>query len=301
MLVNKPSGITSFATLSILKKNLLTKKIGHTGTLDKFANGLMIVLTGRFTAFCEYFTHCDKTYIAQIQFGTETSTLDPEGEVIAQSDYQPSQDEIEQVIQTKFTGAIEQVPPQYSAIHIDGKRAYQYARSGEEVNMPTRSVHIHHFKLLSYNYPLCEVEIKCSSGTYIRSLARDLAINCQARAHLIALKRTQVGEFCLDQALPPNDIFKDNTNTTYEEMFTSINDIETYPMDDEFLHNLSLGKSECLLPLEDKILSPHQNKKACLLLDKNNNGLALLERATHSLKLKYRKNFTPPLENNSKN
>jgi tRNA pseudouridine55 synthase len=195
ILLNKPPGLTSFDALRDIKRILGTGKVGHTGTLDKFAEGLLLVLTGRALKLSQWFTHCDKQYEGTICFGVETDTLDPEGSPIANAPL-PSRENVEQAI-SKFLGKIEQAPPAYSAIHIDGERASALARRGEAPEMRKRPVTIFKLDLLSWEPPYAKIFVHCSSGTYIRSLARDIALAAGSRAHLTALIRTQVGGFRL--------------------------------------------------------------------------------------------------------
>ena len=195
ILFHKPPGITSFDALRDIKRELGTGKVGHTGTLDKFAEGLLLVLTGRALKLSKWFTHCGKQYEGTICFGTETDTLDPEGSPIASAPV-PSREAVEQVL-PQFTGEILQAPPAYSAIHIDGKRASVLARRGEIREMRKRPVTIHALELRSWEPPFAKIFVHCSGGTYIRSLARDIALAAGSRAHLTALVRTQVAGFKL--------------------------------------------------------------------------------------------------------
>ena len=191
--LNKQKGITSFDALREVKRALGTGKVGHTGTLDKFAQGLLIVLAGRALRLSRWFTHCDKKYIGKIRFGEETDTLDPEGKIIAQA-APPSREDVESVL-SQFSGAIMQAPPAFSAIHINGKRASDLSRGGKEIEMKKREVTIYKLELLSWEPPFAEIFVHCSSGTYIRSLARDIALAAESRAHLCELLRTQVAGF----------------------------------------------------------------------------------------------------------
>jgi len=195
ILLNKPPGMTSFDALRDIKRILGTGKVGHTGTLDKFAEGLLLVLTGRALKLSQWFTHCDKQYEGTICFGTETETLDPEGAIIANAPI-PSREDVEKAI-SQFLGAIEQAPPVYSAIHINGERASTLARRNEAPEMQKRPVTIFRLELLSWKPPYAKIFVHCSSGTYIRSLARDIALAAGSRAHLTALIRTQVAGFKL--------------------------------------------------------------------------------------------------------
>jgi tRNA pseudouridine55 synthase len=198
ILLNKKTGVTSFEALGEVKRALGSGKVGHTGTLDKFAQGLLIVLTGRALHLTPWFSHCDKLYRGRIHFGAETDTLDPEGNVIAQAQI-PSREKVEQAI-TMFSGVIMQKPPIFSAIHINGQRASKLARSGEPPEMKERQVTIYKLELESWQPPFADIFVHCSSGTYIRSLARDIALSAESRAHLCSLIRTQIAGFKLEAA-----------------------------------------------------------------------------------------------------
>jgi tRNA pseudouridine55 synthase len=203
ILLNKQPGITSFDSLRDIKRALGTGKAGHTGTLDKFAGGLLLVLTGRALKLSQWFTHCDKQYEGTICFGAETETLDPEGAVIANAPL-PSRDAVEQAL-AQFRGEIQQAPPAYSAIHIDGERASTLARKGEMPEMQKRPVTIYRLELRSWEPPFAQIFVHCSSGTYIRSLARDIALAAGSRAYLNSLVRTRVAGFRLEEAVQMNN------------------------------------------------------------------------------------------------
>jgi tRNA pseudouridine55 synthase len=204
LLFNKQPGVTSFAALGDIKRALGTGKVGHTGTLDKFAGGLLVVLTGRALKLSPWFSHCDKQYEGVIHFGVETDTLDPEGAVAAEAP-PPSREAVEAVL-PQFTGNIMQAPPAYSAIHINGKRASALARSGEMPEMQKRPVCVYRLELRAWEPPLARMFVHCSSGTYIRSLARDIALAAGSRAHLTALVRTRVAGFSLEDAVAADAI-----------------------------------------------------------------------------------------------
>jgi tRNA pseudouridine55 synthase len=198
ILLNKKPGITSFESLGEIKRALGTGKIGHTGTLDKFASGLLLVLTGKDLKLTPWFSHCDKQYLARIHFGIETDTLDPEGSVIAEAP-PPSRENVERSL-SMFTGEIMQSPPAYSAIHVNGKRASALARSGQPPEMKKRPVTIYKIELRNWDPPFADIFVHCSSGTYIRSLARDIALAAGSRAHLCSLVRTRISDFKLEDA-----------------------------------------------------------------------------------------------------
>ena len=200
----KKSGLTSFSSLSCIKKALHTKKVGHTGTLDSFAEGLLVVLTGSLTRLVPFFTLFDKTYEAVISFGEETDTLDPSGSVIRSAPL-PDTADFEKSL-SAFCGNIMQSPPAYSAIHVNGKRASELAREGRLESLPERPVTVFKNEILETRLTTenkvryARVLFHVSKGTYIRSLARDIALNCNSAAHLIGLKRTKVGCFSLEDA-----------------------------------------------------------------------------------------------------
>jgi tRNA pseudouridine55 synthase len=167
--------------------------------LDKFAQGLLVVLTGRALKLTPWFSHCDKQYKGRIHFGAETDTLDPEGQINADAEI-PSREKVEQAL-SLFKGDIMQKPPIFSAIHVNGQRASKLARSGEAVEMKERAVSIYKLELESWQPPFADIFVHCSSGTYIRSLARDIALAAGSRAHLCSLMRTQVADFMLEDAV----------------------------------------------------------------------------------------------------
>jgi len=241
ILTNKPKDVTSFRSLGSIKKHV-DKKVGHAGTLDKFAHGLMIVLTGSTTKLNQLFSILDKTYIATIRFGSQTTTLDVEGEIIEKAPI-PELAVIEKQIKEHFIGKIMQAPPLYSAIHVDGKRAYKIARSGKNIEMAEREVSIYSFDIISYNNLDLVCKIKVSKGTYIRSIARDLALSCNSRGYLVDLVRTSIGPFQLEEAVDTEtkeDIQKGLYKT--DEYLKKLDSVSIYKIDDKYLFDLSNGK-----------------------------------------------------------
>lgn len=204
ILFSKQPGRTSFSSLWTIKHALNTTKVGHTGTLDSFASGLLVVCTGSLTRLAGRITEFNKKYLAVIQFGTETDTLEYTGKVVYEAPL-PSKNKFLQVFET-FKGELLQVPPAFSAIHIDGKRASDIARSGNELTLLSRKINVYESRIIDISldekgfvkYAL--VEFLVSKGTYIRSLARDIGIACNSRAHLLALRRTKVGDFNIEDS-----------------------------------------------------------------------------------------------------
>lgn len=205
----KPAGVTSFAALHPLKRSLGSGKIGHAGTLDRFATGLLVALVGSYSRLNPFFSSLDKVYLARVSFGRETDTLDPEGRVVAEAE-PPGREALEAIL-PQFRGLILQKPPAFSALHIDGKRAYERALKGEELEMKPRPVTIHRLELLDWAGNEAKILVECSSGTYIRSLARDLALALGSRAHLVGLSRESIGPILLSEAVAPQD-FDPNHN-----------------------------------------------------------------------------------------
>lgn len=193
LILDKKPGETSFRSLNEVKRLHRGSKVGHTGTLDKFATGIMVVLTGEATKLNPLFSGMDKKYKATIKLGEQTDTLDPEGEIISSSSL-PSASAFKEAL-SSFTGPIKQRPPEYSAIHIDGKRAYERIRKGEEVVIPERDVTIYSLELLSFASDEAVIDTHVSKGTYIRSLARDICHSAASCGYLKSLDRYQVGPF----------------------------------------------------------------------------------------------------------
>ncbi|MCL1991985.1 MAG: tRNA pseudouridine(55) synthase TruB [Spirochaetes bacterium] len=197
-MLNKKPGLTSFDALGEVKRALGTGKVGHTGTLDKFAQGLLAVLAGKALKLSRWFSDQSKEYVGTVCFGSETDTLDPEGSVVFHAP-PPQREDVLQALGS-FTGKIMQEPPAYSAIHINGQRASELSRKGQAPLMKKRPVEIYSLELLSWEPPFARLFVRCSSGTYIRSLARDLALAAGSRAHLTGLLRSRVGGFSVDDA-----------------------------------------------------------------------------------------------------
>lgn len=202
LLFDKPAGRTSHTALSGFRKAFPASRVGHTGTLDSFATGLLVVVVGTYSRLTPWFTGLDKAYDAEVLFGVGTDTLDPVGDVVAKGPI-PSIGEIEAAL-GRFRGPILQIPPEYSAIHVGGARASDLAMAGETVELKPRPVTISSIELLGFEGGKARLRVECSSGTYVRALARDIAAACGTCAHLSALRRLRVGPFGIESALAPN-------------------------------------------------------------------------------------------------
>lgn len=206
VLADKPAGITSFGVVARVRRRLSEKlgkkaKVGHTGTLDPFATGLMIIVTGKECRNAMNYSKLDKEYEAVIRLGQTSTTGDPEGELTNISDAIPTKEAIEAALEP-FRGEITQRPPIFSAIKINGRRAYDLARKGEAVEIPERQVTIYALELIDYAYPDVRVRAHVSSGTYIRSLAEDIGKVLETGAYCSELRRTKVGEWSIENAEP---------------------------------------------------------------------------------------------------
>ena len=205
LIIDKPSGATSHTVLRKVASSLGPKlKAGHAGTLDSFATGILVCLFGRYTRLADYFMAAGKSYLATLQFGSETDTLDPTG-TVCRTAALPTLAALEAVL-PNFRGSIRQFPPVYSAVHVDGKRAYQRVLDGETPAMEERSIQIQGLRLLSFDGQQAVMEIDCSKGTYIRSLARDIGQAAGSCAYLAALRRTASGPFSLADSITPEHV-----------------------------------------------------------------------------------------------
>jgi len=200
LLLDKPYGFSSNQALQKVKWLYQAEKAGHTGTLDPLATGVLPICFGEATKFAQYLTDENKTYIAEVKFGVSTTTGDIEGEVIQQVDCHVSLADIEQVL-PQFMGEISQVPPMYSALKVNGKPLYAYARDGVELTRAARRVTIHALRVLDCADNHAKIEVCCSKGTYIRTLAEDIGNALQAGAHLTALRRTATATYQIAQAI----------------------------------------------------------------------------------------------------
>lgn len=198
--VYKPRGKTSHDVVSILRKITGIKQIGHTGTLDPFAEGVLPICIGKATRLIEYLKD-DKAYIATIQFGTSTTTYDIEGVIVHASDKKISIDELKNQLKN-FEGFIEQIPPVYSAIKMNGKKLYEYARDGKDIDIKPRQVSINEIRILNFDKTCqtAEIYIECSKGTYIRSIANDLGMQLGVYGHLSKLIRVKAGDFNIEKS-----------------------------------------------------------------------------------------------------
>ena len=204
--INKPSGMTSRRVVDIVTRLAGTKRVGHAGTLDPLATGVLVVCLGWATRLVTFVQERPKAYSARFLLGRRSNTDDATGDVFETlGAVAPARAQIEELLQT-FAGTIQQVPPQFSAVHVDGKRAHQVARKGKTVCIEPRPVTIHRIALVDYMYPQLDVDIECGSGTYVRSIGRDLGNALGCGAVMSALVRRSIGEFTLESAHTPEEL-----------------------------------------------------------------------------------------------
>ncbi|MBN2548341.1 MAG: tRNA pseudouridine(55) synthase TruB [Anaerolineales bacterium] len=202
LVVDKPIGLTSHDVVQIIRRGTGIRRAGHTGTLDPRASGVLVILIGPAVRLSEYVSASDKRYQATIHLGASTDTYDSEGTVTSSAPVEGITEEHFNEILQQFIGEIEQVPPPYSAVKVKGRRAYDMAREGEEVELMPRKINVYSLEVLEWAPPEVVIDVYCSSGTYVRSLANDLGKALGTGAHLIGLRRTKSGRFTLRDAVP---------------------------------------------------------------------------------------------------
>jgi len=230
-LINKEKGCASFKNISILRRVLNLKKVGFAGTLDPMASGLLIMASGKATKFLDAFHSLDKVYGAQIELGKISDTFDAEG-VIKETKHKKeiSKEQIQKLLDKKFTGTILQTPPIFSAKKINGQKAYDLARENKKVKLKPVKITINEIKILKYEYPYIDLEINCSKGTYIRSIANDLGKKLKIGGMLVKLKRTSIGPFDLKHSLLQKDITSNNLEKIKLNILDVVREMNNYSL-----------------------------------------------------------------------
>ncbi len=201
LVVDKPVGLTSHDVVQIIRKGTNIRRAGHTGTLDPRASGVLVVLIGPAVRLSEYVSASDKRYQAIIKLGTTTDTYDADGHITSSLPVNITEEQFENTLKN-FIGEIEQIPPPYSAVKVKGKKAYEMAREGKSVDLQPRKIQVYNLELLEWAPPEAVIDVYCSSGTYVRSLAHDLGRELGCGAYLVGLRRTKSGRFTLRDAVP---------------------------------------------------------------------------------------------------
>ncbi|CAM2936749.1 tRNA pseudouridine(55) synthase TruB [Hathewaya histolytica] len=249
IIIDKPKGITSFGVVNKLKKITGLKKIGHTGTLDPLATGVLPICIGKATKAVNYLIKDDKEYIAQIKLGETTDTYDKEGKIELIRPINSSVQDIIKVLNS-FKGNILQTPPKYSALKLNGKKMYELARAGVEFEVKKREVEIYSLEIVDINLPFIEIKVNCSKGTYIRSLAYDIGENLGCGAHIYNLRRVSSGNFNLNSAIELQQIDLDTINKNIipiENIFENFSKVEL----DTYFEKLFING----VPIKDKRLT----------------------------------------------
>ena len=208
LLVDKPLGPTSHDIVDRIRKHFRIKKVGHGGTLDPMATGLLIILLGKGTKLSDRFMGSDKIYKGTLRLGITTDSQDAQGEILREADPSAITREMLEAEMQKMVGDSFQMPPMVSAIKVDGVPLYKHARKGKEVQRKKRFIHIYRFELLNFNNPDAEFVVKCSKGTYVRTLCHDIGENLGCGAHLARLRRTRSGKMDIEQALSIDDVMR---------------------------------------------------------------------------------------------
>lgn len=273
LVVNKESGLTSRDVVNIISKKFKTKKVGHTGTLDPLATGVLVVCLGKYTKLAELLVDTYKEYIAEIILGIETDTLDITGTILKEADTSFNKEEVLEVID-KFRGNYLQEVPIYSAIKVDGQKLYEYARNNKEVILPKREVEIKEIKLLDIyqeaNKTIIKIKCLVSKGTYIRALAKDIGLLLNSCGTIKTLMRTKQGKFKIEDALKLNDITNDKYKLlTIEDIF----EYKTIMVSDILEKKVRNG-----VQIEDIY-----NEEIVMFVDSNNNSICLYKKDGNNL------------------
>ena len=241
ILVNKESGVSSNFVVQQIKKKIKAQKIGHLGTLDPLASGLLILAVNRATKFSSYFLESDKSYDVEVEFGTSTDTDDSTGKIIYKSNDYPNKTSVKNHLES-FIGESMQIPPFFSALKHKGKPLYKYARRGEFISKSPRKISVNCIENFDLNNKVCAFRIYCSKGTYIRSIARDLGKKLGCGAHMKSLIRLSQGNFNISDAKRTSDILEENI-ISIEDAFKNLNKITIQPLDEKkFINGVTISE-----------------------------------------------------------
>lgn len=267
IIINKPAGMTSHDVVNQIRKIFKTKKVGHCGTLDPDATGVLVVAINKATKILQFLTADSKEYIATLSLGTATDTYDASGKIIEQKEFQPISKEIILKTLSSFTGIQEQIPPMHSAIKVKGKKLYEYARNHETVEIPKRTIEIKDIELLSVDNNLIQFKVACSKGTYIRSLCYDIAKKLDYPGHMAALIRSKSGIFSIEDAYTLKQI----ENGEFE-LLTIEQALSNYPklvVDDE---NIVFHGKKIKSDIDHQVAIYNQNNQLLAIYGPDGNG-----------------------------
>ncbi|WP_308748795.1 tRNA pseudouridine(55) synthase TruB [uncultured Anaerococcus sp.] len=242
--VNKEKGISSARVVSLVRRALNMKKVGHTGTLDLEASGVLPIVIGKATRVSDYMMTKDKVYETELILGAKTDTLDAAGEIIEKSDKEVTREEFLQAMKT-FKGEIDQIPPMYSALKVNGKKLYDLAREGIEIERKKRKVNIYDIELLDFAFPKATIRVTCSKGTYIRTLVDDLGEKLGSLAYVNELARVRVGDFDIKDSIKSGDLLEIPKEDLIKKLYpidTALKDFDKIILDRKYLENLVNGQ-----------------------------------------------------------
>ncbi|MDX1613267.1 MAG: tRNA pseudouridine(55) synthase TruB, partial [Candidatus Promineifilaceae bacterium] len=246
--IDKPAGLTSHDVVRQVRRIADMRRVGHTGTLDPLATGVLIVCLGRATRLAEYVVDLRKVYVTTVRLGQSTTTYDTEGQLTNERPVNVDQAQIQAAL-AQFRGPIQQVPPLYSALKKDGVPLYQHARSGHQVERPARQVTVYELTVLAWQTPHLTLRVACSSGTYIRSLAHDLGEALGCGGHVVALRRTQVGSFSAEHAIPLDQLSAANLDRHLQPPDRAVTHLPEVRVDNDEAVRLLQGQT---LPRTDR-------------------------------------------------
>ncbi len=279
LLVDKEAGMTSHDVVAKLRRIVNQKRIGHTGTLDKAATGLLVICLGRSTKTSQFISDCDKEYIAEIKLGRVSKTYDAEGVDFETKEKDCSSitiENIKAVIET-FVGEIKQQVPAYSAVHVNGERLYKLANKGIDVDLPEREITIHSIELMDFSDTTLKIKVACSKGTYIRSLANDIGKILECGAYLANLQRTSVGNLSVEKSLTISEIENLVSENKLEDKLLQFNEVVTYAscaVNDDFVDSIYNGK-EIIKEYIDTVYEEYNAGDKVAIKDLNGNVLAV--------------------------
>ncbi len=268
--INKPAGLTSRQVVNHVQRIVKPTKVGHAGTLDPMATGVLAVCVGKATRLVPYIQQYHKQYIAQFVLGKQSDTDDITGNVIDVPGLKECSLSQVETLLPQFKGKIQQIPPQFSAVHVDGKRAYKLARKGEEVNISSREVEIFELELTQFNYPEMTLEMKCGSGTYVRSVGRDIGELLKSGAVMTQLVRTEIGCYQISDAVDLEDITENSLPELLLSPQTALLSVPKYELSNNETKEISHGRKVVLTgkvlfePGETIALFTPENQLACL-------------------------------------
>lgn len=242
--VNKEKGISSARVVSLVRRALNMKKVGHTGTLDLEASGVLPIVIGKATRVSDYMMTKDKVYETELILGAKTDTLDAAGEIIEKSDKEVTREEFLQAMKT-FKGEIDQIPPMYSALKVNGKKLYDLAREGVEIERKKRKVNIYDIELLDFAFPKATIRVTCSKGTYIRTLVDDIGEKLGTLAYVNELARVRVGELDIKESIKSQDLLEIPKEDLINKLYpidTALKDFDKIILDRKYLDNLVNGQ-----------------------------------------------------------